>query len=88
MRNQEKTVMDKIKKEYSVLIKGYSTQPGYGDLVGHSRDCVIDSKETAIKVVIYLMFEWNINIQDFVDEYNKRVDIARLEKLDKEAKNV
>jgi hypothetical protein len=46
-------------KKISLFIPNWSM----GDL--------IKNKKEAIKSIVFLMSEWNISIQDFVNEYNK-----------------
>lgn len=64
--------MKKIKKDkgFSVFIPNYSKENPVCDPIEPYMVELITDKKEAVKAVAYLMTQWDITWQDFVDAYN------------------
>ena len=65
--------MKKVKKDkgYAVFIPNYADKKSVGDPIEPYMVELITNKKEAVEAVAYLMSQWDITWQDFVDEYNK-----------------
>jgi len=64
-------------KKFSLFIDNFTDDIEKGLNCVNTEFCfdygtIIKNKDEALKAVVFLMNEWEIKPQDFIDEYNKR----------------